>query len=323
MALFRDYDVLWPDATAQGFSFFDTFNVGVSMMAPSCTLGRTYNFWWKWVFQMLLPVGAVSLSVAMYVLADYLLRRQQARVVPEGEDSTPISSAVGESATQIWLQGLKTRCWKNAFWLLTLLYPRSSMTALQMFALQKLDTGTYLTADFSIRVRNPGGKLAPIYLRYMIPGAIMLFMFAIVVPAFFFVVIWRNRHRLDERATAERYGFLYGAYKRRFAYWETFESLRKLSYAMVPVFIKPNAVGSIQGTVGQVPAFTTLIATVWLQPYAVAEDNYVAIASMTGECLIDGEQSCNCFAAGMRLRAHGSLLAYGTSLQYSMCIIFA
>jgi len=287
LALFRDYDVFWPSATAQGFSFFDTFNVGVSMMAPSCTLGRTYNFWWKWVFQMLLPLGAVFLSVAIYLLADYMVRRRQlVRVVPEGEDSTAADSSGAVFPSTTWLQGLKTRCWKNAFWLLTLLYPRSSMTALQMFSLQKLDTGTYLTADFSIKVRNPGGKLVPIYVRYMIPGAIMLFIFAILVPAFFFMVIWRNRRRLDEPTTAAKYGFLYGAYKRRFAYWETFESLRKLSYAVVPVFIKPNAVGSVQGSVGQAITCVSVVVTIWLQPYALADDNYVAIASMIGECCL-------------------------------------
>lgn len=33
------------------------------------------------------------------------------------------------------------RCWKNAFWITMLLYPRCSATALQMFAYDSLDTG--------------------------------------------------------------------------------------------------------------------------------------------------------------------------------------
>lgn len=44
-------------------------------------------------------------------------------------------------------------CWKNAFWLITLLYPRSALTALQLFGWQRFDTGTYLKADYSIMVR--------------------------------------------------------------------------------------------------------------------------------------------------------------------------
>lgn len=50
------------------------------------------------------------------------------------------------------LQGLPVmsnavcRCWKNAFWLVTLLYPRCSMTALQMFSYNTVDTGRCLTS---------------------------------------------------------------------------------------------------------------------------------------------------------------------------------
>ena len=46
------------------------------------------------------------------------------------------------------------RCWKNAFWFVTLLYPRCAMTALQLFGLQKVDEGWYLSVDFSIMVSN-------------------------------------------------------------------------------------------------------------------------------------------------------------------------
>ncbi len=36
---------------------------------------------------------------------------------------------------------LARRCWKNAFWLVTLLYPRCSTTALEMFSYNNLDIG--------------------------------------------------------------------------------------------------------------------------------------------------------------------------------------
>lgn len=43
-------------------------------------------------------------------------------------------------------------CWKNAFWFVTLLYPRCAMTALQLFGWQTMDVGTFLKADFSVMV---------------------------------------------------------------------------------------------------------------------------------------------------------------------------
>lgn len=337
LALFRDYDVLWPSVSAQGFSWFDTFNVGLGMMAPSCFFGSGYSFWAKWIIQMLLPVGAVSLCMAVYFLAHKLLKWHMQRIggdgaaraagaVPYTKNTPPaeqqsteatatlngatstaiqpeVANAVAETdgppeasapdrlyseaipADKVskWLYDLKIRCWKNAFWLVTLLYPRSSMTALQMFATQTLDIGTFLTADYSIKVKQPGGGYTATYIRYMIPGAIMLFIFAVVVPGFYFLTIWRNRKSLDDPLVAKKYGFLYGSYKRKHPYWETIESLRKFFFAFIPVFVPPNSDGSMQGTVGQILACGTLIATVWLMPFAKNEDNYLQIASMAGE----------------------------------------
>ena len=45
------------------------------------------------------------------------------------------------------------RCWKNAFWLVTLLYPRCSMTALEMFSYSDLDIGR--CARLHVCVRSP------------------------------------------------------------------------------------------------------------------------------------------------------------------------
>jgi hypothetical protein len=53
------------------------------------------------------------------------------------------------------LEALQARCWKNAFWLVTLLYPRAAQAALQVFSLQRLDVGTFLAADLAVLVRPP------------------------------------------------------------------------------------------------------------------------------------------------------------------------
>ena len=44
----------------------------------------------------------------------------------------------------------RCRCWKNAFWLVTLLYPRCSMTALEMFSYTDLDIGRCARCDLSL-----------------------------------------------------------------------------------------------------------------------------------------------------------------------------
>jgi len=316
LALFRDYDVLWPSATSQGFAWFDSLNVGMAMMAPECFYGSEYSFYVRWIYQMILPVGALALCVAIYYVADINLIRLECRypasnatesiaAVPlTGDDSkrsasgvvsisvstaaadnmvdasTPIRVTQPSKKIMVWLYELKIRCWKNSFWLVTLLYPRCSMTALQMFGTQTLDIGTFLTADYSIQVKPVGGGYNATYIRYMIPGAIMLTVFAVAIPAFWFLVIWRNRSKLEDEVVGKKYGFLYASYTRRFAYWETIESLRKFAFAFIPVFIPPNSVGSVQGTVGQIVACAYLVATVWLRPYAQSDDNDLQIASL-------------------------------------------
>jgi hypothetical protein len=338
MALFRDYDVLWPSATADGFSWFDTFNVGLAMMAPECFMGEDYSFWSRWIFQMLLPLGAVGFCVAIYYGADWGVQRIEEKRKAKGVDTSNtegksdggngagsvfiIASSISpedglpapEATTTVttspagspiryppltdpaiieaqdkknvrpikirdYLLGLKIRCWKNAFWLVTLLYPRASMTALQMFGTQTMDIGTYLTADYSIQVKPPGGSFTAIYIRYMVPGAIMLLLFAIGIPALWFYVTWKNRHQLDDPLIAKKYGFLYGSYKRTLPFWETVETLRKFSLAFIPVFIPPNSVGSVQGTVGQIVSLGFLITYIWIRPYAKNDDNNLQIAS--------------------------------------------
>ena len=59
MALFRDYDLVWPDTTTTAFSYFEFLNIGLSITAPECFVGPSYSFYWFYVFTMVLPFVAV------------------------------------------------------------------------------------------------------------------------------------------------------------------------------------------------------------------------------------------------------------------------
>ncbi|KAL4548349.1 hypothetical protein Ndes2526B_g00925 [Nannochloris sp. 'desiccata'] len=366
MALFRDYDVLWPSATANGFSWFDTFNIGLAMMAPECFM-TDYSFWSRWIFQMLLPVGAVGLCAAIYFGADWEIKRRDDKMLlekggknekkcagsvsifvssisPEDGLHTPAAATTAGSPIRSppltepalietqdknaarqkkiydYLLGLRIRCWKNAFWLVTLLYPRASMTALQMFGTQTMDIGTYLTADYSIQIKPPGGSYTAIYIRYMVPGAIMLIAFAIGIPALWFYVTWKNRHQLDDPVVAKKYGFLYGSYKRTIPFWETVETLRKFSLAFIPVFIPPNSVGSVQGTVGQIVSLGFLVVYLWIRPYARSDDNILAIASQIVLYLV---LLSGCTAKWAEISKHGLKGLAAAQLLLSSAIAFA
>jgi hypothetical protein len=79
----------------------------------------------------------------------------------------------------------------------TLLYPRCAQTAMQMFATQTLDVGTFLKADYSIATRTAAGSISHTYAAYLVLGTILVILFTIVIPLFYFLVIWKLRFRLQ------------------------------------------------------------------------------------------------------------------------------
>lgn len=89
------------------------------------------------------------------------------------------------------------RCYKNVFYLITLVYPRCAQTCLQLFASRKLDIGTYLAADYNIVVRTMDGHWGHRYVKYIPAGIGLLVVFAIGVPAFYLYTMYKIRNRLD------------------------------------------------------------------------------------------------------------------------------
>ncbi len=244
LALLRDYDVAWPATTLQALGWADALNVGVSLTAPEC-LVKGWSFWHYYASSQALPAAAVLLCVGVYAAAGAVAARAgrsrataagappDAEEAVEGGEATvtpppptpPLSRAARIAAA------VRERCWRNAFWLVTLLYPRAAQAALQLFSLTKLNTGTYLGADLGILVRpipGPGGLcpggvapaasgLCPLTrtFKLMVPvGAAILAAIALGVPAFFFACLWRSRKRLGERDVLLRYSFLYCGMRR-------------------------------------------------------------------------------------------------------------
>ena len=269
ISLLKQYDILWPPETSEGFSWLSVIDFGPSMMAPECIFGEKYSFWMNWIIQMSLPILVLVLCFGVYRIAAVALDARY-KTHPDGSKLTT------------WLEGLKIRCYKNAYWIITLLYPGACFVALQMFAKKKLDIGTFLSADLSIKVTKDNGGFTSTYIGYMVPGAILLALLSLGVPLFCFLAIWRHRYSLDDRKVAEKFGFLYGSYDRKTPYWETVQMLRRFIFALIPVFVGANANGSLQGTIAQVIAMFLLVFTIWFMPFATKSDNYIEITSQIG-----------------------------------------
>ena len=58
------------------------------------------------------------------------------------------------------------------------------------------------------------------------------------IPFIAWVILNRNKERLDEIETREKYGFLYNGYKKQYYFWENVNMYRKISIIFVSIFLK-------------------------------------------------------------------------------------
>ena len=59
--------------------------------------------------------------------------------------------------------------------------------------------------------------------------------------------------------------------------------IRKLAIAAVPVFIKSQPTGSLQGVLGEIVLVIYIFVISYLKPFAASEDNLLQVGSMLGK----------------------------------------
>lgn len=62
------------------------------------------------------------------------------------------------------------------------------------------------------------------------------------IPLFAFILMFRDRHKLQEIETKEKFGFLYNGYQTDLFYWEIVIMYRKIGMIFIAVFITPQGV---------------------------------------------------------------------------------
>lgn len=85
---------------------------------------------------------------------------------------------------------------------------------------------------------------------------------------------------LQEEIIKRKFGFLYAGYSLH--YWETAEMIRKLALAAIPVFIKPQATGSLQAVIGEIVLVSYLFGVTYSRPYISTTDNHLHMGSLAG-----------------------------------------
>ena len=59
--------------------------------------------------------------------------------------------------------------------------------------------------------------------------------------------------------------------------------IRKLAIAAIPVFVRPQPTGSLQGVLAEIVFVFYIFVISYLKPFGAAEDNLLQVGSMLGE----------------------------------------
>ncbi|CAL8466229.1 g5765 [Coccomyxa elongata] len=132
LSFLRDYDVLWPAATITLFSYSDSFNLGISVTAPECYV-KGYSFFTFYIATMAMPALALLLCIVVFIVASTAHKKlSNAPSFQREEEQEHNSVQCGffvlsqhrrAKLLEFFLR-MKGRCYKNVFYLITLVYPR-------------------------------------------------------------------------------------------------------------------------------------------------------------------------------------------------------
>ncbi|KAG5179976.1 hypothetical protein JKP88DRAFT_280076 [Tribonema minus] len=137
----------------------------------------------------------------------------------------------------------------NAFLVfIFLIFSGVSLTVFETFGCDKLNTGNFLRADYSLECDDEEGW----HTKYSIYPAFMIVVYPVGIPALYATILWRSAVKQRDRTQlpsrlASASSILWRPYKGRAYYWEPVECLRRLMLAGLLVFIMPGSPSGSDG----------------------------------------------------------------------------
>jgi len=179
-----------------------------------------------------------------------------------------------------------------------LVYPTSCRIIFQTFQCEVIDGRSYIVEDHSTLCDDSTERMS-----YVVYAAVMVFVFPIGVPIWFFVLLYRKRDILsaenDDKginsseeedtetenitdsgkfAKPKELNFLYRSYKPMYYYFETLEMMRKLiQTSLIVFFTRPGT--DLQTGISLQLAFIFGLHLSIYNPYAYDSDTHLAVLS--------------------------------------------
>jgi flagellar basal body-associated protein FliL len=175
---------------------------------------------------------------------------------------------------------VRRNTWKLIFFSLFLVYPTVSQTILRLYVCKQVGPLWYLLADFRTHCYTQKWH------AWAGVVGLLIVIYPIGIPAFFFAMLWRYRKRLGEAGIRDQLGFIYDAYNRETWWFEMCDMAHKLFVTAMVAFLPFEA---------QMP---TAMCIVWLyssiilvtQPYLRKGDDRLHMLAQTelGLVLLSG-----------------------------------
>lgn len=124
----------------------------------------------------------------------------------------------------------------SVVFLLFLFYPAITATTFEIFKChdEEINGVKLLLTDMTVQCDTPEHKLAKAI------AAVMIFVYALGIPAMGLIVILRHRGSLNHPSFKKVYGFLYDGYRDECIWWEAVVLLRKLGTTFLSVFVNDS-----------------------------------------------------------------------------------
>ena len=286
VGLLKEYDIAWPDSIGRFVEVLDITNFNMESLTPGCS-GSESNYYSTYVTAVIVPPGVTAFCVLIYALTGVV------------ENRAPFERIRNLA------RDARSKCRRNAMWLVVLSYSGVAKTVLQLYNQRHLDVGVYLRRDYSIDASGSE------HMRYRITGYIALLMYPIGIPVVITALLLKHRKRLDDPAVEANFGFLYKNLREQVPFWELTGLFLKFLLAAIPVFANERLLrskssgfdtssefnGATQISMAQFSIGVVLVAMLCLRPYKRGLHNVqFSIAIGIVYCFIS--LSANVFNAG-------------------------
>jgi hypothetical protein len=252
------FQLEWPVKVNVFMGFFAHFNFDITILMKNwgCTYTFFATFYAKLLFATLIPMVGLVVIFTHWRVGQRGIekKRKRAQVKP-----TQLECVVEDID---W----RGNCMSRAFFMLALLYLKTSNTVIDAFSCRDTDANSFLRVDYKSECTNA------LYKSFLLYSLIMMCIYPIGIPvAFQQIMKHKVKGREDYYEIQRTFGFLYADFKRHAWWWGVFNLMRKLLLSGVLIFFKPGSPAQLM--IAMVIGLCCLLLFTKIYPYVDSMNN--------------------------------------------------